>query len=77
VVSLLPFYISTTAGAGPSVYCASQPGLESQSGAYLQRSAFGNWGAVGITQPNDAAQDDAKAAALWNLSEKLIANAPG
>jgi retinol dehydrogenase 12 len=76
VVSLLPFYISTTAGAGPSVYCASQPGLESQSGAYLQRSAFGNWGAVGITQPNGAAQDDAKAAALWDLSEKLIANAP-
>ena len=75
VVSLLPFYISTSAGAGPSVYCASQPGLESQTGAYLQRSAFGNWGAVAISKPNDAAQDDAKAAALWDLSEKLVANA--
>ena len=74
VVSLSPFYISTSAGAGPSVYCASQPGLESQTGAYLQRSAFGNWGPVKISQPNAAAQDDAKAAALWELSEKLIAS---
>ncbi|HVV36189.1 MAG TPA: SDR family NAD(P)-dependent oxidoreductase [Acidimicrobiales bacterium] len=77
VISLTPFYISPRAGAGPSVYCASQPGLESQTGAYLQRSAFGNWGPVGISKPNDAAQDDTKAAALWDLSEKLIANAPG
>jgi NAD(P)-dependent dehydrogenase (short-subunit alcohol dehydrogenase family) len=74
VVSMSPFYISTKAGAGPSVYCASQSGLESQSGAYLQRSAFGNWGPVKITSPNAAAQDDAKAAALWELSEKLIAS---
>jgi NAD(P)-dependent dehydrogenase (short-subunit alcohol dehydrogenase family) len=77
LVSYLPVYISTTAGAGPSVYAASQPGLESQTGAYLQRSTFGNWGPVGISKPTDAAQDDAKAAALWDLSEKLIANAPG
>jgi retinol dehydrogenase-12 len=76
VLYLTPFYISTSAGAGPSVYCASQPGLESQSGSYLQRSAFGNWGPVKISQPNDAAQDDSKAAALWDLSEKLVANAP-
>jgi NAD(P)-dependent dehydrogenase (short-subunit alcohol dehydrogenase family) len=76
IVSRLPFYISPAAGAGPSVYAASQPGLESQTGAYLQRNAFGNWGPVGISKPNDAAQDDTKAAALWDLSEKLIANAP-
>jgi NAD(P)-dependent dehydrogenase (short-subunit alcohol dehydrogenase family) len=74
VVSRLPFYISTSAGAGPSVYCASQPGLESQTGAYLQRSAFGNWGPVKITSPNAAAQDPDKAAALWELTEKLIAS---
>ena len=71
---LTPLYISTSAGAGPSVYCASQPGLESQSGAYLQRSLAGNWGPVNITQPNKSAQDDAKASALWELSEKLIAS---
>jgi NAD(P)-dependent dehydrogenase (short-subunit alcohol dehydrogenase family) len=75
VISMSPFYISTSAGAGPSVYCASQPGLESQTGAYLQRSAFGNWGPVKISQPNEAARDEAKAADLWALSEKLIANA--
>jgi hypothetical protein len=57
------------------VYAASQPGLESQTGAYLQRSIFGNLGPVSISKPNAAAQDDAKAAALWELSEKLIANA--
>jgi NAD(P)-dependent dehydrogenase (short-subunit alcohol dehydrogenase family) len=75
IVSMSPFYISTRAGAGPSVYCASQPGLESQSGAYLQRSAFGNWGPVKITSPNAAAQDETNAAELWELSEKLIAGA--
>ena len=74
LANLSPFYISVAAGAGPSVYRASQPGLESQSGAYLQRSLAGNWGPVNITQPNKAAQDDAKATALWELSEKLIAS---
>ncbi len=74
VLYYTPFYISTSAGAGPSVYCASQPGLESQSGAYLQRSLAGNWGPVKIVKPNAAAQDDAKAAALWELSEQLIAS---
>jgi NAD(P)-dependent dehydrogenase (short-subunit alcohol dehydrogenase family) len=76
VISRIPgAYISSAAGAGPSVYAASQPGLESQTGAYLQRSIFGNLGPVSISKPNAAAQDDAKAAALWELSEKLIANA--
>ena len=75
VLYATPFYISTSAGAGPSVYAASQPGLESQTGAYLQRSVAGNWGPVKIVKPNAAAQDDAKAAALWELSEKLIAGA--
>lgn len=74
VLYLTPFYISTSAGAGPSVYCASQPGLESQSGAYLQRQLGGNWGPVKIVKPNAAALDDAKAAALWELSEQLIAS---
>jgi NAD(P)-dependent dehydrogenase (short-subunit alcohol dehydrogenase family) len=68
-----PFYISTSAGAGPSVYCASQPGLESQSGSYLQRQIAGNFGPVKIVSPNRAAQDDEKAAKLWELSEQLIA----
>ncbi|MDP1795218.1 MAG: SDR family NAD(P)-dependent oxidoreductase [Acidimicrobiales bacterium] len=72
-----PFNISATAGAGASVYCASQPGLESQSGAYLQRSIAGNFGPVKIVSPNKAAQDDAKAAALWELSEQLIASKSG
>ncbi len=69
-----PMYISASAGAGASVYCASQPGLESQSGAYLQRSIMGNHGPVKIVKPNAAALDDAKAAALWELSEQLIAS---
>ena len=69
-----PFYISVSAGAGPSVYCASQPGLESQSGSYLQRQVVGNFGPVKIVSPNKAAQDDTKAANLWELSEQLIAS---
>lgn len=69
-----PFYISTSAGAGPSVYCASQPGLESRSGSYLQRTVAGNFGPVKVVTPNKAGHDDAKTAALWELSEKLIAS---
>lgn len=69
-----PFYISASAGAGPSVYCASQQGLESQSGAYLQRSVAGNFGPVKVVSPNKAAQDDSKSAALWELSEQLVAS---
>jgi NAD(P)-dependent dehydrogenase (short-subunit alcohol dehydrogenase family) len=75
ITLLAPFYISNAAGAGPSVYAASQPGLESQTGSYLQRTVAGNWGPVKIVKPNAAAQDDAKAAALWELSEKLVASA--
>ncbi len=75
IISATPLYISNAAGAGPSVYAASQAGLESQSGAYLQRTVAGNWGPVKIVKPNAAGQDDAKAAALWALSEKLIASA--
>jgi NAD(P)-dependent dehydrogenase (short-subunit alcohol dehydrogenase family) len=74
VLYYTPFYISTSAGAGPSVYCASQPGLESQSGSYLQRSIAGNWGPVKVVKPNASALDDAKAEALWELSEELIAS---
>lgn len=75
VLYMTPFYISTAAGAGPSVYAASQQGLESQSGAYLQRSVAGNYGPVKIVKPNAAAQSDENASALWDLSEKLIASA--
>jgi NAD(P)-dependent dehydrogenase (short-subunit alcohol dehydrogenase family) len=74
VLYYTPFYISTSAGAGPSVYCASQPGLESQSGSYLQRSIAGNWGPVKVVKPNASALDDAQAEALWELSEELIAS---
>jgi len=70
-----PLYISNSAGAGPSVYAASQPGLESQTGAYLQRSIAGNWGPVKIVKPSGTAQDDESATALWELSEQLVASA--
>ena len=74
VLYYTPFYISTSAGAGPSVYCASQPGLESQSGSYLQRQLAGNWGPVKVVKPNASALDEVKAEALWELSEQLIAS---
>ena len=72
---MAPLYISNSAGAGPSVYAASQPGLESQTGAYLQRTVAGNWGPVKIVQPSSSAQDDIAAGALWELSEELIQTA--
>ena len=69
-----PFYISNSAVAGPSVYAASQAGLESQTGSYLQRQLAGNWGPVKIVKPSGPALDDDAAAALWELSEQLVAS---
>ncbi len=75
MVLIGPFMISSATGAAASVYAASQPGLESQSGAYLQRSfAGGNYGPVRISRPSSLARDESAASDLWELSEKLIAS---
>ena len=58
------FLLSTEAGAQTSIFCASQPGLE--SGSYYHNTL----GRVKL-RPDDPAANDAKAEALWELLETL------
>ena len=64
--------ISPRAGAAASIYAATQPGIESHSGAFYQRALFGNFGPVRATQPAAPARDAAAAALLWEESAKLV-----
>lgn len=63
--ALTPFMISPEKGARTSVYLASSPEVEGQSGGYYVRCR--------LTQPSRAARDDEAAERLWNVSEELIA----
>ena len=51
-------------GAATSVYAATSPDLAGKSGAYLADCT--------ITSPSAAGQDDALAAKLWDVTEKLV-----
>jgi len=68
----LPIQISPKMGAAASVYAATQPSLEADSGAFFQRLVFGNFGPVHKAQTSSAGQDDAGAAHLWDLSEEMV-----
>jgi NAD(P)-dependent dehydrogenase (short-subunit alcohol dehydrogenase family) len=62
---LKPFALSSTQGAQTSIYVASAPELEGITGGYWVESA--------PASPSTAAQDDAAAARLWEISEQLVA----
>ena len=64
--------ISPRTGAAASVYAASQPGIESESGAFYQRRVFGNFGPVRKVQPSAPGRDDAAATQLWSESARLV-----
>lgn len=70
--ALRPVMISPAKGAGASVYCATAPGIEGQSGGYFQRGMQGNVGRVREVQPSVHALDDAAAVRLWTVTEELI-----
>ncbi|HUZ44462.1 MAG TPA: SDR family oxidoreductase [Acidimicrobiales bacterium] len=72
----LPIQISPKMGAAASVYAASHPGLEVDSGAFLQRLVFGNFGPVHPAQTSAMGQDDAGAAHLWELSQEMVSAHP-
>ncbi len=61
---LKPFALTSTQGAQTSVYVASAPELENITGGYWVKSA--------PASPSTAAQDDAAAARLWEISEQLV-----
>jgi NAD(P)-dependent dehydrogenase (short-subunit alcohol dehydrogenase family) len=62
---LKPFALTSAQGAQTSVYVASTPELESITGGYWVKSA--------PASPSAAAQDDAAAARLWEVSDQLVA----
>lgn len=60
------FMKSTVEGARTSVYCATEPGIEKDSGAYFDDCA--------VRAPNPVATE-ALAAELWRRSEEMVAGA--
>ncbi len=60
-----PFAISSQKGALTSIYLASSPDVEGITGQYFIKGK--------AVKPADHALDDAAAARLWEISEKLTA----
>lgn len=61
------FTKSVAQGAATTIVAATSPALAGQSGAYLSDCT--------VRRPSRAAQDDASAARLWSISERLVARA--
>ncbi|MDH3462406.1 MAG: SDR family NAD(P)-dependent oxidoreductase [Acidimicrobiia bacterium] len=60
--------ISHGAAAATSIWCATDPSLETETGGYYEKQA--------PADPSPAAQDDALAAELWERSEQWCTGAP-
>jgi retinol dehydrogenase 12 len=71
----LPLQITPRMGAGATLYAATQPGIEVDSGSFYQRTIFGNFGPVRRTQPSAPARDDIMATRLWEESALLVGGA--
>ena len=67
-----PFFLGPRAGAGATLYAATAPGIESRSGGYFQRAAFGQYGAVREANASAAGRDADAARRLWQVSEQLV-----
>ena len=65
--AMLVLAISVEDGAKTSIYLASSPEVEGLSGGYYAKSR--------LVQPSAAAQDDAAAERLWQVSEAMVAGA--
>lgn len=61
-----PFAINQTKGARTTVYLASSPEVEGKTGGYYYKCE--------PETPSKAAQDDAAARRLWEVSEQLVAS---
>lgn len=59
-----PFFLSPAGGAKTSVYLASSPDVEGQTGGYYTRSR--------PSRPSASARDDEAARRLWEVSEQLV-----
>jgi NAD(P)-dependent dehydrogenase (short-subunit alcohol dehydrogenase family) len=63
-----PFAISPEKGALTTIYLASSPEVDGVSGGYFSKCK--------PATPSAAAQDDAAARRLWDVSEQLVASVP-
>jgi NAD(P)-dependent dehydrogenase (short-subunit alcohol dehydrogenase family) len=63
-----PFLLSPEQGASTVVYLATSPGVAGATGGYYVKSR--------LREPSRAAQDDATALRLWELSEELTGLTP-
>jgi NAD(P)-dependent dehydrogenase (short-subunit alcohol dehydrogenase family) len=68
IKALRPFFRTPAQGAATSIYVATSPDLEGVSGKYFANCRE--------ARPSRAAQDDAAAARLWEISERLTRDAP-
>jgi NAD(P)-dependent dehydrogenase (short-subunit alcohol dehydrogenase family) len=59
-----PFMISASKGAETSAYCATEEGIELYSGKYFKSCK--------VTKPSAAAENEALADRLWQISQQLI-----
>ena len=59
------YFVPQEQAASGIVYCAAHPSAENISGLY--------WYECWPAEPSDEAQDPTSAAALWELSEQIIA----
>ena len=59
-----PFALSSATGARTSIYLASSPDVEGVTGQYFVKCK--------ARKPSKAAQDDAAAQRLWEVSEQFV-----
>jgi hypothetical protein len=63
-----PFLASPERGAGTVVYLASSPDVAGKTGGYYARRQ--------LREPSPAAQDEAAARKLWEISEEMTGLTP-
>jgi NAD(P)-dependent dehydrogenase (short-subunit alcohol dehydrogenase family) len=68
VALIRPFLIDENKGADTSIWLATDPAVEGKTGGYYVKRK--------LVTPTKAAQSDAGAKRLWDISEKLAAGAP-
>ncbi len=59
-------------GAEATIHCATEPGIERHSGAFIQRRFIGNVGPIKPVRVARRMRDDDTARRLWDLSAELV-----
>ena len=59
-------------GASATLWCATEPGIESSSGSFVQNRWMGNWGKVKPVRVNRHLRSERDAERLWIESARLV-----